>query len=141
MLAIFSQIYALFGVFFRSLINVSVVLQNGQISGMSVYGTWWYWVIIIRYWLALDGTGSVYGFYSRIYWKKWRFGQVLPIPHTQQQNIGLLTYLACLKFEVEASHATWAKKCEAKSTMCEVENTMWEVEKYNAWGRKIQFLR
>ena len=65
--------------------------------------------------VVLDGTGSVYddiGWYLLvlpgirwyrvskglvclyIYWKKWRFGRVLPMPDTQtqrQQNIELLS--------------------------------------------------
>ena len=26
-----------------------------------LFGTWWYWVSIARYWLIHDGTGSVEG--------------------------------------------------------------------------------
>ena len=32
----------------------------GQYKAVLV-GTWWYWVSIGRYWLVLDGTGSVEG--------------------------------------------------------------------------------
>ena len=59
------------------------------------YGTWWNWVSLWQYWLVLGGTGVfiiswnclvwvVQGQYRAlmplpIYWKKWSFGQMLPI--------------------------------------------------------------
>ena len=43
----------------------------------------WYWVSITWYCLVLSYIGSVKCLYACIYWKKWRFGQVLPMPDTQ----------------------------------------------------------
>ena len=50
--------------------------------GAVLFGTWWYLVSISWYCLVLGGTGSAKGLYACIYWKKWRFGRVLPMPHT-----------------------------------------------------------
>ena len=58
----------------------------------SVYDdTGWYLVSISWYCLILGGTWSAKGLYACIYWKKWRFGRVLPMPH-RQQNIELLSF-------------------------------------------------
>merc|ERR1711978_90882 len=46
----------------------------------------WYLVSISWYCLILGGTGSVKGLYACIYWKKWRFGRVLPMPHRHTDN-------------------------------------------------------
>ena len=54
----------------------------------------WYLLSISWYCLVLGGTGSAKGVYACIYWKKWRFGRVLPMPHSdthRQQNRGLLS--------------------------------------------------
>ena len=60
----------------------------------SVYDdTGWYLISLSWHILVLGGTGSAKGLYACIYWKKWRFGRVLPIPNRQtdwQQNIELL---------------------------------------------------
>ena len=49
----------------------------------SVYDdTGWYLVSISWYCLILGGTWSAKGLYACIYWKKWRFGRVLPMPDT-----------------------------------------------------------
>ena len=57
----------------------------------SVYDdTGWYLISISWYCLILGGTGSVKGWYACIYWKKWRFGRVLPMPD-RHQNIELLS--------------------------------------------------
>ena len=60
----------------------------------SVYDdTGWYLVSISWYCLLLGGTGSGKGLNASIYWKKWRFGRVTPMPDRQtdrQQNIELL---------------------------------------------------
>ena len=45
--------------------------------------TGWYLVSISWYCLILGGTWSAKGLYACIYWKKWRFGRVLPMPDTQ----------------------------------------------------------
>ena len=42
----------------------------------------WYLVSISWYCLVLGGTWSAKGLYSCIYWKKWRFGRVTPMPDT-----------------------------------------------------------
>ena len=56
---------------------------------MVLDGTWsvyddtgWYLVSISWYCLVLGGTWSAKGLYACIYWDKWRFGRVLPMPHT-----------------------------------------------------------
>ena len=50
----------------------------------SVYDdTGWYLVSISWYCLAFGGRGSAKGLYACIYWKKWRFGRVLPMPDRQ----------------------------------------------------------
>ena len=54
-------------------------------------GTWWFWVSITQYCLVLSCIGSAKGLYACIYWKKWRFGQVTPMPD-RQQNIELLSF-------------------------------------------------
>ena len=53
-------------------------------------GTWWYWVIKSWYCLALGGREGQYRALCLYILKKWTFGQVLPIPQTQQ-NMGLLS--------------------------------------------------
>ena len=51
----------------------------------SVYDdTGWYLVSISWYCLILGGTWSAKGLYACIYWKKWRFGRVTPMPHISQ---------------------------------------------------------
>ena len=61
----------------------------------SVYdNTGWYLVSIGWYCLVLGGTGSAKGLNACIFWKKWRFGRVTPMPDThtdRHQNIGLLS--------------------------------------------------
>ena len=53
----------------------------------SVYDdTGWYLISLSWYYLILGGTGSVKGLYACIYWKKWRFGRVLPMPHRHTDN-------------------------------------------------------
>ena len=54
----------------------------------SVYDdTGWYLVSISWYCLILGGTWSAEGLYACIYWKKWRFGQVTPIPDTLTHSL------------------------------------------------------
>ena len=57
--------------------NHSVVLDG---TGSVNDDTGWYLVSISWYCLVLGGTGSAKGVYACIYWKKWRFGRVLPMP-------------------------------------------------------------
>ena len=45
--------------------------------------TGWYLVSISWYCCVLGGTWSAKGLYACIYWKTWRFGQVLPTPDIQ----------------------------------------------------------
>ena len=71
----------------------------------SVYDdTGWYLVSISWYCLILGGPWSAKGLYACIYWKKWRFGQVLPMPdrQTTEYRATLLVYSIKLKL----SHAT-----------------------------------
>ena len=54
----------------------------------SVYDdTGWYLVSISWYCLALGGTGLAKGLYACIGWKKGRFGQLTPIPHTLTHSL------------------------------------------------------
>ena len=45
-------------------------------------GTWWYWFSITQYCLVLSCIGSVK--YACIYWTKWRFSRMLPMPDISQ---------------------------------------------------------
>ena len=56
---------------------------TGSAYGLAILaGTWGEWVIISWYCLVLWCTESVqYSFYVSIYWTKWRFGWVLPVPN------------------------------------------------------------
>ena len=53
-----------------------------------------YWVSMRRYQVVIDVTGSVEGIYAFIYWKKWRSGQVLPMPHRLTHRLWMKCYLA-----------------------------------------------
>ena len=46
------------------------------------YNNSWYLVVLSKsqYEAVIDVIGSVQGIYAFIYWTKWRFGQMLPIP-------------------------------------------------------------
>ena len=57
------------------------LVVQGQF-GVVLVGTEWYWVSITQYCLGLSCIGSAKGLYACIYWKKWRFGRVTPMPHT-----------------------------------------------------------
>ena len=61
------------------------LVVQGQF-GVVLVGTWWYWVSITQYCLVLSCIGSAKGLYACIYWKKWRFGRVLPMPHRHTDN-------------------------------------------------------
>ena len=77
----------------------------------SVYDdTGWYLVSISWYCYVLGGTGSAKGLCACIYWKKWRFGQVLLMPDTQTDNrIYRATQLGySIKFKL--SHAIKTEK-------------------------------
>ena len=70
----------------------------------SVYDdTGWYLVSISWYCLLLGGTWSAKGLYACIYWKKWRFGQVTPMPHTQTSEYRATQLLSSIKHKL--SHA------------------------------------
>ena len=68
----------------------------------SVYDdTGWYLVSISWYCLVLGGTGSAKGLYAFIYWKNWRFGRVLPMPHISQTTEYSATQLvSSIKFKL-----------------------------------------
>merc|ERR1711978_716945 len=54
----------------------------------------WYLMVLGQYMTILAGTWSAKGLYACIYWKKWRFGRVTPMPDTltdRHQNIVLLS--------------------------------------------------
>ena len=61
------------------------LVVQGQYGVVQV-GTWWFWVSITQYCLVLSCIGSAKGLYACIYWKKWRFGRVLPMPHRHTDN-------------------------------------------------------
>ena len=71
----------------------------------SVYDdTGWDLVSISWYCLVLGGTGSAKGLYACIHWKKWRLGQVLPMPDIRQTTKYRATQLVYnIKFKL--SHA------------------------------------
>ena len=70
----------------------------------SVYDdTGWYLVSISWYCLVLGGTGSAKGLYACIYWKKWRFGRVLPMPDRQTTEYRATQLVYSIKFKL--SHA------------------------------------
>ena len=64
-------------------------------------GTWWYWVSISWYCLVLGSTGSSKGFFACIYWKKWRFGQVLypSLTDSQTTEYRAAQFVSSLKFK------------------------------------------
>ena len=68
----------------------------------------WHLVSISWYCLVLDGTGSAKGLYACIYWKKWRFGRVTPMPdtltHSQTTEYRATQLLSSIQFKL--SHAT-----------------------------------
>ena len=71
----------------------------------SVYNeTVWYLVSIIWYCLLLGGTGSGKGLNASIYWKKWRFGQVTPMPHISQTT-EYRAYQLVYSIKFKLSHA------------------------------------
>ena len=73
----------------------------------SVYDyTGWYLVSKSWYCFFLGGTGSARGLYAFIYWKKWRFGRVLPMPDTlthSQTEDRATQLVSSIKFKL--SHA------------------------------------
>ena len=72
----------------------------------SVYDdTGWYLVSISWYCLVLGGTWSAKGSYACIYWKKWRFGRVLPMPDTQTSEYRATQLLSSKKHKL--SNAFW----------------------------------
>ena len=70
----------------------------------SVYDdTGWYLVSISWYCLVLGGTWSAKGLYACIYWKKWRFGRVTPMPDSQTTEYSATQLVESIKFKL--SHA------------------------------------
>jgi len=37
------------------------LVLGGTATGSVLFGTWWYWVSVGRYWLVLGGNGSTQG--------------------------------------------------------------------------------
>ena len=71
----------------------------------SVYDdTGWYLVSISWYCLVFGGRGSAKGLYACIYWKKWRFGRVLPMPDRQTTEYRATQLVYSIK--IQLSHAT-----------------------------------
>ena len=67
----------------------------------SVYDdTGWYLVSISWNCLVLGGTGSAKGLYAFIYWKKWRFGQVTPMPDRQTTKYRTTQLFYSIKFKL-----------------------------------------
>ena len=70
----------------------------------SVYDdTGWYLVSISWYCLVLGGTWSAKGSYACIYWKKWRFGRVSPMPDRQTTEYRATQLVQSIKLKL--SHA------------------------------------
>ena len=79
----------------------------------SVYDdTGWDLVSISWYCLAFDGRGSAKGLYACIYWKKWRFGRVLPMPDRQTTEYRATQLVYSIKFML--SHAITDQFCFAQ---------------------------
>ena len=75
----------------------------------SVYdNTGWYLVSISWYCLILGGTGLAKGLYACIYWKKWRLGQVLPMPDIRQTTEYSTTQLVSIKFKLSHAKMTFS---------------------------------
>ena len=86
----------------------------------SVYDdTGWYFVSISWYCLVFGGRGSAKGLYACIYWKKWRFGQVLPMPDRQKTEYRATQLVYSITFKM--SHAILSGP--AKYTSCSIANT------------------
>ena len=67
----------------------------------SVYDdTGWYLVSISWYCLVLGGTGSAKGLCACIYWKKWRFGQVTPMPDSHTTEYSATQLVESIKFKL-----------------------------------------
>ena len=77
----------------------------------SVYDdTGWYLVTISWYCYVLGGTGSAKGSYACIYWKKWRFGRVSPMPDRQTTEYRATQLVSCIKHKL--SHAIIAENAK-----------------------------
>ena len=72
-------------------------------SGSVYNDTGWYLVSISWHCLVLGGTWSAKGLYACIYWKKWRFGRVLPMPDTQTSEYRATQLVSSIKHKL--SHA------------------------------------
>ena len=78
--------------------------MNDDGTGSVYDDTGWYLVSVSWYCLVLGGTGSAKGLYACIYWKKWRFGRVTPMPDIPQTTEDSATQLVySIKFKL--SHA------------------------------------
>ena len=59
--------------------------------------------MVSQYCLVLSCIRSAKGLYSCIYWKKWRFGQVSPMPDRQTTEYRATQLVSCIKHKL--SHA------------------------------------
>ena len=67
----------------------------------------WYLVSISWYCLILGGTCSAKGFYACIYWKKWRFDRVTPMPHRQTSEYRATQLLSSIKHKLSHANTFW----------------------------------
>ena len=93
----------------------------------SVYDdTGWYLVSISWYCLILGGTWSAKGLYACIYWKKWRFGQVLPMPDTQtdrqttEERATQLLY--SIQFKLSHAMISLKQRFATRPYTCDLDN-------------------
>ena len=70
-----------------------------QSQHMTILASW--------YCLVFGGSGSAKGLYACIYLKKWRFGRVLPMPHTQTTEHRATQLVYSINFKL--SHAISVK--------------------------------
>ena len=94
----------------------------------SVYDdTGWYLVSISWYCLILGGTWSAKGLYACIYWKKWRFGRVLPMPdtltHSQTTEYRATQLVSSIKHKL--SHAITASALHSSHSAGSPFCTVW----------------
>ena len=98
----------------------------------SVYDdTGWYLVSISWYCLVFGGRGSAKGLYACIYWKKWRFGRVLPMPDRQTTEYRATQLVYSIKLKL--SHAKSMKWFKINTTLLTVSEGMLNDRTRGAW--------
>ena len=78
-------------------------------TGLVHVDTGWYLVSISWYCLALGGTGSAKGLNACIFWKKWRFGRVTPMPDRQTTEYRTTQLFYSIKFKLIANSSLFGQ--------------------------------